>query len=80
VQIHQDAWFSLGKLDKDFSTDYKLKNKKNGVYAFVIEGSVSINGEKLEKRDGLAISETNELKINADSDTELLLMEIPLYN
>jgi hypothetical protein len=46
----------------------------------VIEGSVSINGEKLEKRDGLAISETDALKINADSDSELLLMEIPLYN
>jgi redox-sensitive bicupin YhaK (pirin superfamily) len=80
VQIHQDAWFSLGKMDKDFSTDYKLKNNKNGVYAFVIEGSVSINGEKLEKRDGLAISETDDLKIKADSDSELLLMEIPLYN
>ena len=80
VQIHQDAWFSLGKLDKDFSTHYKLKNDKNGVYAFVIEGSVSINGEKLEKRDGLAISETDALKINANSDSELLLMEIPLYN
>ena len=78
VQIHQDAWFSLGKLDKDFNTDYKLKNNKNGVYAFVIEGSVSINGEKLEKRDGLAISETDALKINADSNAEILLMEVPI--
>ena len=58
----------------------QIKNNKNGVYAFVIEGSVSINGEKLGKRDGLAISETDELNINADSDAELLLMEIPLYN
>ena len=57
---------------------YKLKNNKNGVYAFVIEGSVSINGEKLDKRDGLAISDTNELKINAESDAEVLLMEVPL--
>ena len=78
VQIHQDAWFSLGKLDKDLNTDYKLKNNKNGVYAFVIEGSVSINGEKLEKRDGLAISETDALKINADSNAEILLMEVPI--
>jgi redox-sensitive bicupin YhaK (pirin superfamily) len=78
VQIHQDAWFSLGKLDKDFSTEYKLKNTGNGVYAFVVEGSVSINGERLEKRDGLAISETGALKIKSDSDSELLLMEIPI--
>jgi redox-sensitive bicupin YhaK (pirin superfamily) len=78
VQIYQDAWFSLGKLDKDFTTNYKLKNSYNGVYAFVIEGSVSVNGEKLDRRDGLAISETGELKVNADSDAEILLMEIPI--
>jgi redox-sensitive bicupin YhaK (pirin superfamily) len=78
VQIHQDAWFSLGKMDKDFNTVYKLRNSTNGVYAFVIEGSVSINGEKLEKRDGLAISEAGVLNIDADSDAELLLMEIPI--
>jgi redox-sensitive bicupin YhaK (pirin superfamily) len=78
VQIYQDAWFSLGKLDKDFTTNYKLKNSNNGVYAFVIEGSVSVNGEKLDRRDGLAISETGELKVNADSDAEILLMEIPI--
>jgi quercetin 2,3-dioxygenase len=78
VQIHQDAWFSLGKLDKDFSTNYPLKNKDNGVYAFVIEGDVTINGEKLNRRDGLAIRDVTELKINADSNAEILLMEVPL--
>jgi quercetin 2,3-dioxygenase len=79
VKIHQDAWFSLGKLDKDLSTTYELKNnKKNGVYAFVIEGSVSVNGEKLDRRDGLAISGIDKIDINAESDGELLLMEVPL--
>jgi redox-sensitive bicupin YhaK (pirin superfamily) len=78
VQIHQDAWFSLGNLDKGFTTAYQLKNKSNGVYAFVIEGDVTINGEKLNRRDGLAITGATELKINADSNTEILLMEVPL--
>jgi redox-sensitive bicupin YhaK (pirin superfamily) len=78
VQIHQDAWFSLGKLDKGFNTVYKLKNDGNGVYAFVIEGSVSVNGEKLDKRDGLGVSDAGELKINAETDAELLLMEVPM--
>ncbi len=78
VHIHQDAWFSLGKLDKDFNTSYQLKNKDNGVYAFVIEGDLTINGEKLNRRDGLAISEADELKINADSNAEVLLMEVPV--
>src|SRR6266496_2273104 len=78
VQIHQDAWFSLGKLDKDFSTSYQLKNKDNGVYAFVIEGDVTVNGEKLNRRDGLGITDITELKIKADSNAEILLMEVPV--
>jgi redox-sensitive bicupin YhaK (pirin superfamily) len=78
VQIHQDAWFSLGKLDKDFKTTYHLKNKNSGVYAFVIEGDVTINGEKLNRRDGLGITGADNFDINADSDAELLLMEVPV--
>jgi quercetin 2,3-dioxygenase len=78
VQIQQDAWFSLGKLDKGLDITYPLKNKKNGVYAFVIEGEVTINGEKLNRRDGLEITEADRLDIKAGSDVELLLMEVPV--
>lgn len=78
LNIHQNAWFSLGKIDKDHSTTYELKDKKNGVYVFVIDGDVSINGEKLNRRDGLGVDETGELQIKANSDAELLIMEIPM--
>lgn len=78
VQIHQDAWFSLGRLDKDFNISYTLKNSSNGVYAFVIEGDVTINGQLLNRRDGLGITETDTLEIKADSNAEILLMEVPV--
>jgi redox-sensitive bicupin YhaK (pirin superfamily) len=78
VQIHQDAWFSLGKLDRELKTSYTLRKKENGVYAFVIEGNVTINGQSLSRRDGLAISETEKLEISAESEAELLLMEVPV--
>jgi len=77
VQIHQDAWFSLGKLDKTVAVSYELKKRSNGVYAFVIEGDVTINGEKLNRRDGLGITDASKLDIIADSDAEILLMEVP---
>jgi len=80
VQIHQDAWFSLGKLDKDFNTSYKLHNSKNGIYAFVIDGEVTINGQKLNRRDGLGIRDVEMLDIKSDNNSELLLMEVPLLN
>ena len=76
--INQDAWFSLGKLSKGSTTEYSVNKNSNGVYAFVIEGDVTVNSQKLNKRDGLGISETNKLSITADSDAEVLLMEVPM--
>lgn len=78
VWIHQDAWFSLGNLEKGITTTYTLKGTDSGVYAFVLEGDVTINGESLNKRDGLGISETDTLHITADADARLLLMEVPM--
>ena len=78
VWIHQDAWFSMGNLEKGYSTEYKLKNSNNGVYAFVLEGNVTINGEELNKRDGLGITEADVLTITVVDDAKLLLMEVPM--
>lgn len=78
VWIHQDAWFFLGKFDKDVSKVYKIKKEDNGVYVFVLNGEVSVDDQKLESRDGLGVWETGELSIHADSDAEILLMEVPM--
>jgi redox-sensitive bicupin YhaK (pirin superfamily) len=43
VWIHQDAWFHMGKFDKDFKVTYELKKKGNGVYAFVLHGDLTID-------------------------------------
>src|SRR6185295_1627561 len=77
--INQDVWFSLGNLKKDFVTEYKLKDINNsGVYVFVIEGDVTVNDQKLNKRDGLGVRETDKISNSADSDAEVLLMEVPM--
>ena len=76
--IHQDAWFQLGSLQKDFHIDYNIQKAGNGVYAFVIEGSVTINGHELGKRDALGIWDTDSLSITATSDAELLLIDVPM--
>lgn len=79
VWIHQDAWFHLGNFDKDVAAEYNFKKKGNGVYVFVIEGDITINGISLNKRDGLGIWATDKLSIKADSDNaEVLLMEVPM--
>ena len=78
VGINQDAWFSLGNLEKDTEINYQIKHAGNGVYAFVLEGTIEINGQKLARRDGLGISETDALNIKATSNAEVLLMDLPM--
>jgi redox-sensitive bicupin YhaK (pirin superfamily) len=68
----------MGQLDAGFATNYTLKKSGNGVYAFVIEGDVTINGQELNRRDGLGIEGTEELEIKANSQSTLLLMEVPM--
>ncbi|WP_435625733.1 pirin family protein [Flagellimonas sp.] len=79
VWIHQNAWFNMTSLEEGKSLSYALNDvANNGVYAFVIEGNVTINGQRLEKRDGFGLWDIENLEISADSDTELLLMEVPM--
>jgi hypothetical protein len=78
VWIHQNAWFHMGKLDKGTSLDYSVKQPGNGVYAFVLQGDVTITGQQLNSRDGLGIWDIDKLKITADSNAEVLLMDIPM--
>jgi redox-sensitive bicupin YhaK (pirin superfamily) len=76
--IHQNAWFHLGKFDKGLTTEYTVKAKENGVYAFVLSGEVTINDQKLSQRDGLGIWNTDKLVIAANADAEILLMDVPM--
>lgn len=78
VNIYQDAWFSLGNLDYGTSLQYNIKTAGNGVYVFVLEGDVTVNEIQLNRRDGLGIKDIETLNIKADSNTEFLLMEVPV--
>lgn len=76
--INQDAWFSLGKFEKGKTAEYAINKPGNGLYAFVIDGDVTINGQTLNKRDGLGVWDTTMVQIIADNDAELLLIEVPM--
>ena len=78
LNIHQDAWFSLANFKKDFETIYQIKKSGNGVYVFIIEGSATINNQLINKRDAIGITEIETISIKADSDTQLLVMDIPM--
>jgi len=78
VWIHQDAFMHLNHLDAQGSTTYKLKNAANGVYLFVIEGEVIVEGEKLGKRGAIGISEVAQITLSAQTNAKLLAIEVPM--
>lgn len=78
VWIHQDAWFHLSKPENGVRLQYQLKKTGNGVYVFVLEGDVKVNGQLLNRRDGLGITDTASFEIEGVNNAELLLMEVPM--
>jgi len=79
VWIHQDAWFHLGKFDAGKKATYSLKKKGNGVYAFLLSGKASIDGQPLQARDGFGLWNLEEFDFVAEAESEILLMEVPMH-
>jgi redox-sensitive bicupin YhaK (pirin superfamily) len=78
VWIHQNAWFHLGNFDAGNTSTYTINGVGNGVYLFVLEGSVESAGHGLNRRDALGIWNTGEIEVKALSDARVLLMEVPM--
>lgn len=78
VWIHQNAWFHLADFDKGTSSEYTLKSEVNGLYVFVLKGSLKVNEQVLETRDGFGIWHFDKVKITAQENAEFLLMEVSM--
>lgn len=76
--INQNAWFSMGNFDSGFETTYNLKSSQNGVYIFVLEGEIEVNGQILSKRDGFGIWNIENFNMKALSNCDVLLMDVPM--
>lgn len=76
--MNQDAWFSITDIEQGKELSYAPKLANNGVYAFMIEGEAEINGQLLSRRDALGISETNEILMKANTNSEILLIDVPM--
>lgn len=78
VWIHQDAWFHLGEFDKGLTANYTVKSANNGVYVFVVEGQITINGQVLNKRDALGVWNTADVAISFTENSKVLLLDVPM--
>jgi hypothetical protein len=76
--MHQNAWFYLGDLSIGSTQNYQIKGQGNGLYIFVLKGQVQVADFMLSERDGLGLWDFETISFNATTDTQLLLMEVPL--
>lgn len=78
VWIHQDAWFHLGTFTKSQKKTYNIKKSGNGVYVFVVTGSVTVGDAVLNQRDALGITEAEYFDMEITESSEILLIEVPM--
>ncbi|TGN19737.1 pirin family protein [Leptospira idonii] len=78
VWINQDAYFSLAQIEPNKELTYKTHAPGQGVYVFLIHGKLNAEGQKLERRDAVGIWEKDEIRLNAEVASEVLLIEVPV--
>ena len=78
VRIHQNAWFHIGRLSAGWNEHYALHGAGQGLYAMVLEGEATVAGQPLGRRDAVGLWDTPTVKIEANQDTLLLLIEVPM--
>lgn len=77
LKIHQNAQISRIDLSKGTSYEYITNHKDHGVYVMNISGKAFVADELLQQRDAIGISESSRFTVTAETDVELLFIEVP---
>lgn len=76
--INSNSKLSLGYFQKGQEVSYSFNPLNKGVFVFVINGSIQLNGEALGQRDAMGVWETGQLNINCFTESKFLLIEVPI--
>jgi len=75
VWINQEAYFSLSNLEAGKSISYQCHFDNPAVYIFLISGEINIDGDVLHHRDGIALSNVEQIEIGANNESTILCIE-----
>lgn len=79
LSLQQNTWFKLAKFDAEKELSVVVEAPEyNGLYLFVISGSLEVDGQKLNKRDAIGIWETEKIDIKINEKSEFLVIEVPM--
>ena len=79
LKIHQHAFISAMESDSSDENFYLLNHPGNGLYLFIMNGAVQVNGNELENRDAIGLWEISQsLQILFHQPAQLLAIEVPM--
>lgn len=76
AHIHQDMTLYLSRLDTEEKITFEQSSSRR-TYVFVIEGSLTLNGNRLGERDSARITEESALVLQAEHDSFFMLIDLP---
>ncbi len=76
--INQQAYLSLGEFSENTDLTYTLHSENHGAYIFVIDGTVRVYNEELNKRDAIGVYQTDIVNLSVSKESKVLLIEVPL--
>ncbi|GAB2945423.1 pirin family protein [Hymenobacter coalescens] len=76
--INQNARLSLGYFEAGQVVPYRLNPTNKCVFLFVIEGEVRIGAETVPARDALGLWDAAEFSIECATESQFLLIEVPI--
>jgi quercetin 2,3-dioxygenase len=77
VLVHQDAEVFVSRLNAGANATHQLAEGR-GVYLYVIEGDVTVNGDAMATGDAAQITNETRIEISATRTSELILVDVAL--
>ena len=78
LKINQQAWIYRCALKAGKSVEHSVHSKTNGLFILMAEGSATVNGISIARRDGLGLWEIDKASLKADTDAEIIVLEVPM--
>lgn len=76
LPIHQDAALLCATLGKGETATHHLGDGRRA-YLVSARGNITVNGKPAKERDGIAISDENQIVISAQDECEIVLVDLP---
>ena len=77
VKVHQDASVLVSRLEPGVEVGHQIGHGR-GVYAYVIDGTMAIDGHDLSTGDAVKVTDQEALTLRATAASELILVDVPM--